>query len=66
MYFFGPAAPQPYPSLGFGPFDSHLLAVGIFAWTSVPQIYVSGYQRPSLKILESWWQYTSLDAVYQI
>jgi hypothetical protein len=66
MSFFGPAAPQPYSSLGFGPFDSHLSAIGIFVWTSVPQIYVSGYQRPPLKIPESWWQYTSSDAVCQI
>jgi hypothetical protein len=66
IIFFGPAAPQLYSSLGFGPFNSHLLAVGIFVRAPVPQISVSGYQRSPLKIPEFSWQYTSSDAVCQI
>jgi hypothetical protein len=66
IVFFRPAAPQFYSSLGFGPFNSHLSAVGIFVRAPVPQISVSGNQCSLLKIPEFWWQYTSSDAVCQI
>jgi hypothetical protein len=66
IVFFGPAAPQLYSCLGFGPFNSRLSAIDIFVRALVPQISVSGYQRSPLKIPKFWWQYTSSDAVCQI
>jgi hypothetical protein len=63
---FGPAAPQLYSSLGFGPFNLHLSAIGIFVRAPVPQIPILGYQRSPLKIPEFSWQYTNSDAVCQI
>jgi hypothetical protein len=66
IIFFRPVASQLYSNLGFGPLKSHLLAIGIFVRAPDLQISISGYQRSPLKILKSWWQYTSSDTVCQI
>jgi hypothetical protein len=53
------------------------LSLEVLFWSSTPpyysrvgclilQISISGYQRSPLNIPESWWQYTSSDAVCQI